>query len=197
MSSNVSDSVPVLQDDVLVRSKTWGGESTSRKPKAEAQAENPTESDAKCYGGRFTYGQWRQFFAQKPEKGLKLDASGQVLQEGTDFSWNSSIASLVQFFRAEIWLLVLLHSDGASMASMASSCRAYQKIALPWRPRGSGVAKSFEMGMMGVSQLAARLRCGLHLAEELLDSNEISLPKQCCSWLDLLYKQEIQGADMG
>lgn len=110
------------------------------------------------------------------------------------------------------------------MASMACLCQGYQKISLPWQHRGtrSGVSNWFtlvstdskalekspestpeptekqeiqEMGvMMGVSQLAARLRCGLHLAEELLDSNEISLPRQCYSWLDLLCKQEMQGA---
>ena len=191
----------------------------SRAPKGD---NSPTQSDAKCYGGRFTYGQWRQFFARQPEKGLRLDASGQVIQEShlRDFSWNT----FVQFFRAEIWLLVLLHSDGASMASMACLCQGYQKISLPWQHRGtrSGVSNWFtlvstdskalekspestpeptekqeiqEMGVtMGVSQLAARRRCGLHLAEELLDSNEISLPRQCYSWLDLLCKQEMQGA---
>eukprot|EP00435_Cladocopium_sp_Y103_P045254 s2196_g12.t4 len=244
----------VLQErdeDVLVRCNSWAGESSvanckpnhSRTPKGD---DCHTQSDAKCYGGRFTYGQWRQFFARQPEKGLRLDASGQVIQEGNlrDFSWNS----FVQFFRAEIWLLVLLHSDGASMASMACLCQGYQKISLPWQHRGSrsgfrgsSLSNGFTVSkdskvlekpmkpeplepkekhqiqevqettsdktsektsekteqtgvMMGVSQLAARLRCGLHLAEELLDSNEISLPRQCGSWLDLLCKQEMQGA---
>eukprot|EP00434_Breviolum_minutum_P020211 symbB.v1.2.017822.t1/scaffold1324.1/size125322/4 len=196
-------SVQLGADDAeaaLVRSNTWSGESSTetwkpdKLPKPQVGDDSPTESDAKCYGGRFTYGQWRQYFAREQEKGLK-DASGQVIQDDThDFSWNF----FVQFFRPEIWLLVLLHSDGASMASMACLCQGYRKISLPWRHRGtcgiSAASKAKPQPEMGVSQLAARLRCGLHLAEELLDSKEISLPQRCCSWLDLLHKQEMQGA---
>eukprot|EP00438_Fugacium_kawagutii_P032489 Skav233889 [mRNA] locus=scaffold435:153592:154509:- [translate_table: standard] len=85
------------------------------------------------------------------------------------------------------------------MASMACSCQGYQKILLPWHlpgTRNDPAIRIASQQVMGVSQLAARLRCGLHLAEELLDVNEISLPRQCNSWLDLLYKQEMQGASL-
>ena len=186
-------------DDVLVRSSTWSGE-TKTKAQVTVETGGLLYSDSKCYGGRFTYGQWRRYFAQERQNGTQQDASGQSIQAGRtrNFSWNA----FVQFFRPELWLLVLLHADAAAMRAIASSCRGYTQITLPWRRRGKlGTSSSeAELGKlehakleMPVVQLAARLRCGFPLAEELLSLKPIQLPSRCCSWLDLLYQQEMKG----
>jgi len=180
-------------DDILWRSSTWSGE-TQIKPQLPEEIPCPLYTDAKCYGGRFTYAQWRKFFAQERKKGMQQDASGQIIEVGRsqDFSWNA----FIQFFRPEIWLLVLLHADAAALRAIASCCRGFQQITVPWRRRGtSSSGAELEKPEMPVVQLAARLRCGLPLAEELLHlPNQIQLPSTCRSWLDLLHQQEIEGA---
>ena len=183
-------------DDILWRSSTWSGE-TQIKPQLPEEIPCPLYTDAKCYGGRFTYAQWRKFFAQERKKGMQQDASGQIIEVGRsqDFSWNA----FIQFFRPEIWLLVLLHADAAALRAIASCCRGFQQITVPWRRRGtSSSGAELEKPEMPVVQLAARLRCGLPLAEELLHlPNQIQLPSTCRSWLDLLHQQEIEGTDTG
>ncbi|CAE6914323.1 ASPH [Symbiodinium sp. KB8] len=179
-------------DDILWRSSTWSGE-TQIKPQLPEEIPGPLYTDAKCYGGRFTYAQWRKFVAQERQKGMQQDASGQTIEAGSkDFSWNT----FIQFFRPEIWLLVLLHADAAALRAMASCCRGFQQITVPWRRRGtSSSTAELEKPEMPVVQLAARLRCGLPLAEELLHlPHQIQLPGTCRSWLDLLYQQENKGA---
>ncbi|CAJ1430043.1 unnamed protein product [Effrenium voratum] len=140
------------------------------------------------YGGRFTYGQWRRFFAFRVERSPSvLDARA---REGpTHFSWQRPF---VEFFRPEIWLLILLHSDAAAMGRLASCCWAHARLYLPWQRRGVKREDPLCEPEMHVAQLAARLRCGLPWAEELLDLEEISPPVG--SWLELLYQQEAQGA---
>ena len=180
-------------DDILWRSSTWSGE-TQIKPQLPEEIPGPLYTDAKCYGGRFTYAQWRKFVAQERQKGMQQDASGQTIEAGSkDFSWNT----FIQFFRPEIWLLVLLHADAAALRAMASCCRGFQQITVPWRRRGtSSSTAELEKPEMPVVQLAARLRCGLPLAEELLHlPHQIQLPGTCRSWLDLLYQQENKGTD--
>ena len=135
-------------DDVLVRSSTWSCETKSKSSKPQVpgeQSEGLLYGDSKCYGGRFTYGQWRRFFAQKRAAGTQQDASGQLITAGLsqDFSWNA----FVQYFRPEIWLLVLLHADAAAMSAIASCCRGYRQITLPWRRGGTSASEAELLGL--------------------------------------------------
>ena len=185
-------------DDVLVRSSTW-----SPSGGTEIKSQIPTDDselfvygDSKCYGGRFTYGQWRRFFAQRHAAGTQQDASGQVISSSIsrDFSWNA----FVQYFRPEIWLLVLLHADAIAMSAIASCCEGFRQVTLPWRHLGNSASKGEVEKEMPVAQLAARLRSGLPLAEELLGlPAQITLPCKCRSWLDLLHHQEMEGWKTG
>ncbi|CAJ1388508.1 unnamed protein product [Effrenium voratum] len=172
-------------DDVVARSSTWTGGTVCRQIASHHEG---IQSDTKCYGGRFTYGQWRRFFAFRVERSPSvLDARA---REGpTHFSWQRPF---VEFFRPEIWLLILLHSDAAAMGRLASCCWAHARLYLPWQRRGVKREDPLCEPEMHVAQLAARLRCGLPWAEELLDLEEISPPVG--SWLELLYQQEAQGA---
>eukprot|EP00440_Ansanella_granifera_P021781 gb/GFBE01023646.1/.p1 GENE.gb/GFBE01023646.1/~~gb/GFBE01023646.1/.p1 ORF type:complete len:481 (+),score=51.06 gb/GFBE01023646.1/:1-1443(+) len=181
-----------------VRSNSWSGRHATAQhvcsPEDSAVAQ--LRSDTKCYGGRFTYGQWRQFFkarrGPRREKGTQLDAAGQVIKAGAarDFSWNG----FIQYFRGEIWLLVLLHSDAATMGSLGSCCQGFRQISMPWR-HGGTAASAETRTEMPVVHLAARLRCGVPLAEDLLRlRHEIQLPAgRCRSWLQMLYGQESKG----
>lgn len=188
-----------------LRCHSWDGQPQDEEKRKSKEQPPDMVYDTKTYGGRVTYGQWRQLFKNRRAKSRdkKVDAIGRPVRGQKEFDLQKArersesagrVMNYVEYLRPEIWLLVLLMSDAAAMGSIASSCKSISMASLPWQQGGSTTTSKPD-SRMRVSFLAARLRCGIQLAEEILGLNHAICypPERCRSWLDMLWQQESSG----